>query len=85
MRLDGNFQFFSIVTSAVIDPLDPSDGFLVDWTGDYCIIPPNSYILGHTVESFNIPDDVLAICTGKSTYARLGAIVNVTPIEPGFK
>ncbi|MFO6285440.1 dCTP deaminase domain-containing protein, partial [Pseudomonas aeruginosa] len=52
---------------------------------DYCIIPPNSYILGHTVESFNIPDDVLAICTGKSTYARLGAIVNVTPIEPGFK
>ncbi|AAL83115.1 dCTP deaminase [Pseudomonas phage vB_Pae10145-KEN51] len=85
VRLARNFKIFSNVTSAVIDPLDPSDGFLVDWTGDYCIIPPNSYILGHTVESFNIPDDVLAICTGKSTYARLGAIVNVTPIEPGFK
>ncbi|MFO5979621.1 dCTP deaminase domain-containing protein, partial [Klebsiella pneumoniae] len=68
--------------AAAIDSLDRSDGFLVVWSGDFCIIPPNSYILGHTVESVNIPDDVLAICTGKSTYARLGAIVNVTPIVP---
>lgn len=85
VRLARNFKIFSNVTSVIIDPLDPSDGFLTDWIGDYCVIPPNSYILGHTVESFNIPDDILAICTGKSTYARLGAIVNVTPIEPGFK
>ncbi|MFO5890550.1 dCTP deaminase domain-containing protein, partial [Klebsiella pneumoniae] len=68
VRLARNFKIFSNVTSAVIDPLDPSDGFLVDWTGDYCIIPPNSYILGHTVESFNIPDDDLATRIVKAIY-----------------
>lgn len=85
VRLAEDFKIFSNVKSETIDPLEPSDSFLVDHHGKYCIIPPNSYILGHTIEEFEIPEDVLAICTGKSTYARLGAIVNVTPIEPGFK
>lgn len=85
VRLASNFKIFSNVKATIIDPLDPCDTFLVDDEGEYCIIPPNSYILGHTIETFDIPRDVLAICTGKSTYARLGAIVNVTPIEPEFR
>ena len=58
---------------------------MVDFKGEVCIVPPNSFALARTIEYFNMPDNVLAICLGKSTYARCGIIVNVTPFEPGFK
>ncbi len=85
VRLGRKFKIFTNVNSNIIDPLDMSDGCYVDFEGDCCIIPPNSYILGHTIETFDIPRDVMVICVGKSTYARAGALVNTTPIEPGFK
>jgi dCTP deaminase len=85
VRLSNEFKVFTNINSVMIDPLDFDEKCLHDHKGDYCIIPPNSYILGVTVETFNIPDDVMVVCVGKSTYARCGAIINVTPIEPGFK
>lgn len=85
VRLGNKFKIFTNVKNSLIDPLNPDDDCYHDHEGDFCIIPPNSYILGHTVETFEIPRDVMVVCVGKSTYARLGAIVNVTPIEPGFK
>jgi dCTP deaminase len=85
VRLSDKFKIFTNVNSAIIDPLNMDDACYVDHKGPYCIIPPNSYILGHTIEAFDIPRDVMVICLGKSTYARAGAIVNVTPIEAGFK
>lgn len=85
VRLGREFKIFSNVKSATIDPLEPTDDIYVEHEGDYCIIPPNSYILGHTMETFDIPRDIMVVCVGKSTYARLAALVNVTPIEPGFR
>jgi len=85
VRMARDFKIFTNVRNGMIDPLNPDPGCFVEHTGDYCIIPPNSYILGHTVETFDIPRDVMVVCLGKSTYARLAAVVNVTPIEPGFK
>lgn len=85
VRLAGEFKIFSNLNSIAIDPLNFDDKCLHDHKGPFCIIPPNSYILGKTIEYFNIPRDVQVVCVGKSTYARAGAIVNVTPIEPGFK
>lgn len=85
VRLDTKFKIFSNINNSIIDPLNFDDNCCVDHEGEFCIIPPNSYILGITKETFSMPDDVLAICVGKSTYARASAIVNVTPIEPGFK
>lgn len=85
VRLGREFKIFTNVRNGLIDPLNPDPNCFVEHVGDYCIIPPNSYILGHTVESFDIPRDIMVICLGKSTYARLAAAVNVTPIEPGFK
>ena len=85
VRLGRDFKIFTNVNNALIDPLNMSDDSYVDHTGDYVIIPPNSYVLGHTLEYFKMPRDVAAICLGKSTYARIGCICNVTPIEPGFE
>lgn len=85
VRLSRHFKIFSNINNAIIDPLNFSNDCCVDFEGDVCIVPPNSYVLGYTLEYFNIPKDVLVIAVGKSTYARVGAIVNVTPIEPGFK
>jgi len=85
VRLADEFKIFTNINSTVVDPLDFDQKCCVEHKGDYCIIPPNSYILGRTIEYFDIPRDVLVICLGKSTYARVGAIVNVTPIEAGFK
>ena len=85
VRLADEFKIFTNINSTVIDPLDFDPKCLHDHKGPYCIIPPNSYILGHTVEYFRIPKDMMLICLGKSTYARCAAIVNVTPIEPGFE
>lgn len=85
VRLGSKFKIFTNINSVIIDPLDVSDDIYVDHEGDYVIIPPNSYVLGHTVEYFNMPMDVMGVCFGKSTYARLGCAINVTPIEPGFR
>lgn len=86
VRLDNKFKIFTNINSGIIDPLEfDEEKCLVDHEGDYVIIPPNSYVLGNTIEVFNIPRNVMIIALGKSTYARAGAIVNVTPIEPGFK
>jgi dCTP deaminase len=85
VRLGRKFKIFTNIRSALIDPLNMSDDCYVDHEGDDVIIPPHSYILGHTPEVFDIPRDVMVVCVGKSTYARAGCAVNVTPIEPGFK
>lgn len=85
VRLGNTFKIFSNAKNALIDPLNMSDDCYIDHVGDFCIIPPNSYILGHTIETFDIPRNVSVICVGKSTYARAAALVNVTPIEAGFK
>ncbi len=84
LRLSNKFKIFSNIASALIDPLNMSDTCYVDREGDFCIIPPNSYILGHTIETVHMPRDVTAICMSKSTYARAGAIINPTVIEAGF-
>ena len=85
VRLGNKFKIFTNINSTVIDPMNMSDDCYVDFVGDVCIIPPHSYALGHTVEYFRMPKDVVAVCLGKSTYARAGCAINVTPIEPGFE
>lgn len=92
VRLAEEFKIFTNIHSAIIDPkrLDPESLIHVnvktDIYGDrYVLLPPNSYLLGKTIEYFNIPRNVMTICLGKSTMARAGLIVNVTPIEPGFQ
>lgn len=84
-RVSEEFKIFTNVDSAIVDPKNFSNKSLVDRPGDECIIPPNSFALARTVEYFRIPKDVLVICLGKSTYARCGIIVNVTPLEPGWE
>lgn len=85
VRLGDEFKIFTNVHSEVIDPLNFSENCFVEMKGPHVIIPPNSYLLGHTVETFKIPRNVMVVALGKSTWARAGAIVNVTPIEPGFE
>lgn len=85
VTLSDEFRIFTNINSTIIDPLNFDEKCLQEFKGDVCIIPPNSYILAVTREFFDIPRNVMVICVGKSTYARCGAIVNVTPIEPGFK
>jgi dCTP deaminase len=92
VRLDEDFKIFSNVNSLEVDPKNFDENCLIDGklntTEDgskYVVIPPNSYLLGRTTEEFDIPRNMMVIALGKSTYARAGAIVNVTPIEPGFK
>jgi dCTP deaminase len=84
-RIADEFKLFTNLESAVIDPKEFAPASFVDRRGPICIIPPNSFALGRTVEYFRIPRDVLVICLGKSTYARCGIIVNVTPIEPEWR
>ncbi len=84
-RVGNEFKIFTNVDSAVVDPKNFAANSFVDRTGDVCIIPPNSFALARTVEYFRIPRDVLVICVGKSTYARCGIIVNVTPLEPEWE
>ena len=84
-RVSNVFKIFTNVNSAVVDPKDfKKDGF-VTRKSKVCILPPNSFVLATTIEYFKIPDNVLVICLGKSTYARCGIIVNVTPLEPGWE
>jgi len=85
IRVGNEFKIFTNVSSSVVDPKNFDDKNVVDFVGDTCLVPPNSFALARTVEYFRIPDNVLAICLGKSTYARCGIIVNVTPFEPGFE
>ncbi len=84
-RVADEFKIFTNVDSAIIDPKNFSDDSFVERKTDVCIIPPNSFALARTVEYFRIPRDTLVICLGKSTYARCGIIVNVTPLEPEWE
>ena len=84
-RVSNEFKIFTDVDSAVVDPKNFKQNSFVSRTGNECIIPPNSFALASTVEYFKIPEDILVICLGKSTYARCGIIVNVTPLEPGWE
>ena len=84
-RVANEFKIFTNVDSAVIDPKHFDQNSFVDRVTQECVIPPNSFALGRTVEYFRIPRDVLVICLGKSTYARCGIIVNVTPLEPEWE
>lgn len=84
-RVADEFKIFTNVDSAIVDPKNFTDKSLVHRQGPECIIPPNSFALARTVEYFRIPRDVLVICLGKSTYARCGIIVNVTPLEPEWE
>ena len=85
VRCSTHFKIFTNINSAVVDPKDFASESFVDFEGDVCIIPPNSFALASTVEYFRIPRSVLTICLGKSTYARCGIIVNVTPLEPDWE
>jgi len=85
IRVADEFKIFTNVYSAVVDPKNFDPRSMVDFKGEVCIIPPNSFALARTVEYFHIPRDVLTICVGKSTYARCGIIVNVTPFEPEWE
>jgi len=84
-RCADHFKIFTNVDSAVVDPKAFNPASFVDREGPVCIIPPNSFALTHTMEYFRIPRDILVICLGKSTYARCGIIVNVTPLEPEWE
>jgi len=84
-RVSNEFKIFTDVDSVIVDPKNFKKNSFVSRTGKECIIPPNSFVLASTVEYFKIPKDVLVICLGKSTYARCGIIVNVTPLEPGWE
>lgn len=85
VRVTDHFKIFTNVHSAVVDPKHFDPQSFVDFHGDICVIPPNSFVLAQTVEYFRIPRDVITICLGKSTYARCGLIVNVTPFEPEWE
>lgn len=84
-RCSDEFMIFTNVDNAIVDPKNFSDQSFVERKTDVCVIPPNSFVLTRTVEYFRIPEDVLVVCLGKSTYARCGLIVNVTPLEPGWE
>ncbi len=85
IRISNEYKIFTNLNSTTVDPklFDPKS--FVDFEGDVCIVPPNSFALGRTVEYFRVPRNVMTICVGKSTYARCGIITNVTPLEPGWE
>lgn len=85
VRCSNEFKIFTNINSVIVDPKDFDEDSFVDVQQDVCIIPPNSFALARTVEYFRIPRDVLVICLGKSTFARCGIIVNVTPLEPEWE
>ena len=85
IRIADEFKIFSNLTGAVVDPKNFDATMLFDFKGPSCLIPPNSFALGRTVEYFRIPRNVLTICVGKSSYARCGIITNVTPFEPEWE
>ena len=85
IRCADEFKVFTNINSTIVDPKQFDSRSFVDFKGDSCLIPPNSFALARTVEYFRIPRDILTICLGKSTYARCGIIVNVTPLEPEWE
>jgi len=85
VRVDRHFKVFTNARCTVVDPKNFDPASFVDIEADYCLIPPNSFALAETVEYLEIPRDIIAVCVGKSTYARCGIIVNVTPLEPEWR
>ena len=85
IRVSNEYKIFTNVNNSVVDPKRFDSNSFVDFVGDVCIIPPNSFALARSIEYFRIPRNVLTICLGKSTYARCGIIVNVTPFEPEWE
>jgi dCTP deaminase len=85
IRVSDEFKIFTNINAHIVDPKNFNNRNVVDFKGAVCIVPPNSFALARTVEYFKIPKDVLCLCVGKSTYARCGIIVNVTPFEPEFE
>ncbi len=85
IRLSDEFKIFTNVFNSIVDPKNFDPKSFVDFKGEVCVIPPNSFVLGKSLEYFRIPRDVLGICVGKSTYARCGIIVNITPLEPMWR
>ncbi len=85
LRCADQFKIFTNINTTIVDPKKFDEKSFVDFQGDVCVIPPNSFALASTVEYFRIPRNVLTICLGKSTYARCGIIVNVTPLEPEWE
>jgi dCTP deaminase len=85
LRVSDEFKVFTNLKSSLVDPKDFDHNAFIDVRGSYCIVPPNSFALAKSVEYFRIPRNVLTICIGKSTYARCGIIVNVTPFEPEWE
>jgi dCTP deaminase len=84
-RIADEFKIFTNINHTIVDPKDFDPRSFVDFKGEQCIIPPNSFALARTVERFRIPRNVIVVCVGKSTYARCGIIVNVTPLEPEWE
>ena len=84
-RCASKFKVFTNLNATMVDPKQIDPNSMVDHEGDFCIIPPNSFALTSTIEYFRIPRDIMTICLGKSTYARCGIIVNVTPLEPEWE
>jgi dCTP deaminase len=85
VRIADEFKIFTNINSTIVDPKHFDPRSFVDFKGDVCIIPPNSFALARTVEYFRIPRNVIVVCVGKSSYARCGIIVNVTPLEPEWE
>ena len=85
VRCSREFKVFTNIESVIVDPKSFDESSFIDRVGDECIIPPNSFVLARTIEYFRIPRNILTICLGKSTYARCGIIVNVTPLEPEWE
>jgi len=85
IRVSHEYKIFTNINNSIVDPKNFDENSFIDFTGEICIVPPNSFALARSIEYFRIPRDVLTICVGKSTYARCGIIVNVTPFEPEWE
>ena len=85
IRVSNEYKIFTNVNNSIVDPKNFDSNSFVDYIGDVCIVPPNSFALARSVEYFRIPRDIITLCVGKSTYARCGIIVNVTPFEPEWE
>ena len=85
VRIADEYKIFTNLNSTIVDPKHFDPKSFVDFKGEVCIVPPNSFALGRTIEYFRIPRKTMTICVGKSTYARCGIITNVTPLEPGWE
>ena len=85
LRVSDEYKIFTNINNSIVDPKNFDDNSFVRYQGDVCIVPANSFALARSVEYFKIPKNILTLCVGKSTYARCGIIVNVTPLEPGWE